>query len=34
VKEFVPHTKAGKRLNMSRTRANWAADQALFLLEK
>lgn len=34
VKEFVPHTKAGKRLSMGRTRANWAADQGLFLLEK
>jgi len=34
VKEFVPHTKAGKKLSMSRTRANWTADQGLFLLEK
>lgn len=34
VKEFVPHTKAGKRLNVGRRRANWSADQALFLLEK
>ena len=34
VKEFVPHNKMGKKLNMNRTRANWVADQALFLLEK
>ena len=34
VKEFVPHTKAGKKLSMSPSRANWTADQALFLLEK
>jgi methionine biosynthesis protein MetW len=34
VKEFVPHTKAGKRLNHGRARANWSADQGLFLLEK
>lgn len=34
VREFVPHTAAGKRLNHSPTRANWSADQALFLLEK
>jgi len=33
VKQFVPHTKAGKKLTMSRNRANWAADQGLFLLE-
>lgn len=34
VKEFVPHTKSGKKLRTSRARANWIADQALFLLEK
>ena len=34
VREFVPHSKAGKKLKMGRTQANWAADQALFLLEK
>lgn len=34
VREFVPHTAAGKRLNYGPTRANWSADQALFLLEK
>lgn len=34
VAEFVPHTTAGKRLAMGRNRANWHADQALFLLEK
>ena len=34
VKEFVPHSKAGKKLTMSRARANWTADQGLFLLEK
>lgn len=34
VREFVPHTAAGQRLNYGPTRANWSADQALFLLEK
>ncbi|MBL4838645.1 MAG: methionine biosynthesis protein MetW [Kordiimonadaceae bacterium] len=34
VKEFVPHKNNGTRLNMGRRRANWHADQALFLLEK
>lgn len=34
VKEFVPHKHDGTRLNMGRHRANWHADQALFLLEK
>nr|WP_247119093.1 methionine biosynthesis protein MetW [Kordiimonas marina] len=34
VKEFVPHSADGTRLQMSRGRANWFADQALFLLEK
>jgi len=34
VKEFVPHTKAGQKLSMSPKRANWSADQGLFLLEK
>lgn len=34
VKEFVPHKHNGTRLNMGRRRANWHADQALFLLEK
>lgn len=34
VREFVPHTAAGKRLNYGPTRANWSADQALFLLER
>jgi len=34
VKGFVPFMSDGTRLNMSRTRANWSADQALFLLEK
>ncbi|MBL4790269.1 MAG: methionine biosynthesis protein MetW [Kordiimonadaceae bacterium] len=34
VKEFVPHTKGGRRLNVSKTRANWVADQGLFLLER
>jgi methionine biosynthesis protein MetW len=34
VSEFVPHSKAGKKLNISRTRANWLADQGLFLLER
>ncbi|PCI60123.1 MAG: methionine biosynthesis protein MetW [Kordiimonadales bacterium] len=34
VKEFVPHTKDGRRLNVSKTRANWVADQGLFLLER
>lgn len=32
--KFVPHKADGTRLNMGRTRANWSADQALFLLEK
>ena len=30
--EFVPHQKSGKRLKMGLKRANWFADQALFLL--
>jgi len=34
VKEFVPHTKLGKKIHASRARANWMADQGLFLLEK
>lgn len=34
VREFVPHTAKGVRLNASPKRANWSADQALFLLEK
>jgi len=34
VKEFVPHSKMGKKHRMSKGRANWTADQALFLLEK
>ncbi|WP_417449837.1 methionine biosynthesis protein MetW [Kordiimonas sp.] len=34
VREFVPHTEAGKRLTLSPRRANWHADQALFLLER
>ncbi len=34
VAEFVPHMSDGTRLNMGRKRANWHADQALFLLEK
>ncbi len=34
VREFVPHTATGKRLNHGPARANWSADQALFLLEK
>lgn len=34
VKDFVPHRHDGTRLNMGRRRANWHADQALFLLEK
>ena len=34
VKEFVPHDKSGKKLRAGRMRANWTADQALFLLEK
>jgi len=34
VKEFVPHRNDGTRLYMGRRRANWHADQALFLLEK
>ncbi len=34
VVDFVPHKHDGTRLNMGRTRANWHADQALFLLEK
>ncbi|NVJ97746.1 MAG: methionine biosynthesis protein MetW [Alphaproteobacteria bacterium] len=32
--EFVPHKADGTRLKYGRTRANWSADQALFLLEK
>lgn len=32
--DFVPYTSDGKRLNMGKMRANWHADQALFLLEK
>jgi methionine biosynthesis protein MetW len=31
--QFVPHQKDGKRLNMGLKRANWFADQALFLLD-
>ena len=34
VREFVPHKANGTRLNMGPTRANWHADQGLFLLEK
>lgn len=34
VREFVPHRADGTRLNMSPRRANWHADQALFLLDK
>lgn len=34
VREFVPHTNAGKKMNMGPRRANWFADQGLFLLEK
>ena len=34
VKEFVPHTKSGKKLRAGHLRANWLADQGLFLLEK
>lgn len=34
VVEFVPHMSDGTKLNMGRRRANWHADQALFLLEK
>ena len=34
VGEFVPHMSDGTRLNMGKRRANWHADQALFLLEK
>ncbi|TNE61737.1 MAG: methionine biosynthesis protein MetW [Alphaproteobacteria bacterium] len=34
VREFVPHTARGQRLNIGRMRANWSADQALFLLER
>ncbi|WP_417464287.1 methionine biosynthesis protein MetW [Kordiimonas sp.] len=34
VREFVPHRRDGTRLNMGRTRANWHADQGLFLLER
>lgn len=30
---FVPHQKNGRRLNMGLKRANWFADQALFLLD-
>ncbi len=32
--EFVPHHSNGARLSMSPALANWAADQALFVLEK
>ena len=31
--QFVPHQKNGKRLHMGLKRANWFADQALFLLD-
>jgi len=31
--KFVPHQKDGRRLNMGLRRANWFADQALFLLD-
>jgi len=34
VREFVPHKADGTPLKYGRTRANWAADQALFLLER
>jgi methionine biosynthesis protein MetW len=34
VREFVPHKADGTRLNMSPARANWYADQGLFLLER
>jgi len=34
IANFVPHSQKGTRLNASRARANWFADQALFLLEK
>ncbi|WP_417459779.1 methionine biosynthesis protein MetW [Kordiimonas sp.] len=34
VREFVPHRRDGTRLTMGRTRANWHADQGLFLLER
>lgn len=34
VRAFVPHKADGTPLNYGRTRANWSADQALFLLEK
>lgn len=34
VREFVPHRADGTRLNYGRIRANWSADQALFLLER
>jgi methionine biosynthesis protein MetW len=34
VKQFVPHTNAGRKMNMGAKGANWFADQGLFLLEK
>lgn len=34
VREFVPHRADGTRLSFGPKRANWSADQALFLLEK
>jgi len=33
ISQFVPHTKDGKRLSLGTLRANWYADQALFLIE-
>lgn len=33
VREFVPHSKTGKRLQMGPARANLFADQGLFLIE-
>ena len=33
VRQFVPHTSGGERRSYGRIRANWLADQALFLLE-
>lgn len=32
--KFVPHTRAGRRLNVGPRRANIVADQGLFLIEK
>lgn len=33
VRQFVPHSKTGKRLKMGHARANFFADQGLFLIE-